>query len=138
MGVRARGADQVRQQERRAVHRERRAHRGDAGEPPRGVHQALCAVPLVRNPETVINISKRETIHLKCKACGAVSDVDMRHKLCTFIIKNPPEKDKNGSKKDEQLRRAEKEREEEGAALDAAAAEERKKKKAEKKEKKEK
>ena len=38
------------------------------------------------NPETVINISKRETIHLKCKACGHVSDVDMRHKLCTFII----------------------------------------------------
>ena len=25
------------------------------------------------NPETVINISKRETIHLKCKACGHVS-----------------------------------------------------------------
>ena len=90
------------------------------------------------NPETVINISKRETIHLKCKACGAVSDVDMRHKLCTFIIKNPPEKDKAASKKDKQLRRAEKEREEEGAALDAAAEEERKKKKAEKKEKKEK
>jgi translation initiation factor 5 len=80
------------------------------------------------NPETVINISKRETIHLKCKACGAVSDVDMRHKLCTFIIKNPPEKDKAASKKDKQLRRAEKEREEEGAALDAAAEEERKKK----------
>ena len=65
------------------------------------------------NPETVINISKRETIHLKCKACGAVSDVDMRHKLCTFIIKNPPEKDKAASKKDKQLRRAEKEREDE-------------------------
>ena len=43
------------------------------------------------NPETMIEISKRETIHLKCKACGAVSDVDMRHKLCTYICKNPPE-----------------------------------------------
>ncbi len=30
-------------------------------------------------------------ITLKCKSCGYVSDVDMRHKLTTFIIKNPPE-----------------------------------------------
>ena len=83
------------------------------------------------NPETVVNISKKETIHLKCKACGAVSDVDMRHKLCTFIVKNPPEK--KGDKKDKQLRRAEKEREEEGAALDKAAEEEKKRRKEEKK-----
>jgi len=59
------------------------------------------------NPETVVQVSKRETIHLKCKACGAVSDVDMRHKLCTFIVKNPPEKSKAADKKDKQLRRAE-------------------------------
>jgi translation initiation factor 5 len=83
------------------------------------------------NPETVVNISKKETIHLKCKACGAVSDVDMRHKLCTFMVKNPPEK--KGEKKDKQLRRAEKEREEEGDALDKAAEEEKKKRKEEKK-----
>ena len=68
------------------------------------------------NPETMIEISKRETIHLKCKACGALSDVDMRHKLCTYIIKNPPEIKKD--KKEKQLRRAEREREEAGAALD--------------------
>ena len=42
------------------------------------------------NPETVIKIRK-ECIHLKCKACGNTSDVDMRDKLTTFIIKNPPE-----------------------------------------------
>ena len=89
------------------------------------------------NPETVINITKKDTIQLKCKACGFVSDVDMRHKLTTFILKNPPEKDKNASKKDKQLRRAEKEREEEGAELDRQAEEERRRKKAEKKEKKE-
>ena len=35
----------------------------------------------------MINISKRETIHLKCKAYGHVSDVDMRHKPA-LIIKN--------------------------------------------------
>ena len=86
------------------------------------------------NPETVINITKKDTITLKCKACGFVSDVDMRHKLTTFILKNPPEKDKNASKKDKQLRRAEKEREEEGAELDRQAEEERRRRKKEAKE----
>ena len=42
------------------------------------------------NPETEIMLTKRETIELQCKACGAVTQVDMRHKLCTFILKNPP------------------------------------------------
>jgi hypothetical protein len=42
------------------------------------------------NPETVVKIRK-ENIYLKCKACGAVSDVDMRHRLNTYILKNPPE-----------------------------------------------
>ena len=42
------------------------------------------------NPETDIVLTKKETIELKCKACGAVTQVDMRHKLCTFILKNPP------------------------------------------------
>ena len=85
------------------------------------------------NPETMIEITKRETIHLKCKACGALSDVDMRHKLCGYICKNPPEIKKD--KKEKQLRRAEREREEAGAAIDD---EERRRRKSEKKEKKEK
>ena len=42
------------------------------------------------NPETVVKI-KKESIYLKCKACGFVSDVDMRHRLNTYILKNPPE-----------------------------------------------
>ena len=42
------------------------------------------------NPETTVKI-KKDFIYLKCKACGYVSDVDMRHKLNTFILKNPPE-----------------------------------------------
>jgi hypothetical protein len=44
------------------------------------------------NPETEVQITKQEAIDLQCKACGNVSHVDMRHKLCTFILKNPPEK----------------------------------------------
>lgn len=42
------------------------------------------------NPETVVKIRK-ENIFLKCKACGDSSDVDMRHRLNTYILKNPPE-----------------------------------------------
>lgn len=42
------------------------------------------------NPETTIKI-KKDFIFLKCKACGGTSEVDMRHRLNTFIIKNPPE-----------------------------------------------
>ena len=34
---------------------------------------------------------KKEMLSLKCKACGAVSEVDPRHKLNGFILKNPPE-----------------------------------------------
>ena len=42
------------------------------------------------NPETVIKIRK-DFISLKCKACGDSSSVDMKHKLNSFILKNPPE-----------------------------------------------
>ncbi|GAB4861397.1 Eukaryotic translation initiation factor 5A-1 [Ancistrocladus abbreviatus] len=41
------------------------------------------------NPETEILITKNQMIQLKCAACGHVSDVDMRDKLTTFIVKNP-------------------------------------------------
>ena len=42
------------------------------------------------NPETRIKIRK-DNIHLMCKACGNKSDVDMRHRLNVYILKNPPE-----------------------------------------------
>lgn len=104
------------------------------------------------NPETEIMLTKRETIELQCKACGAVTQVDMRHKLCTFILKNPPVvKDKakkcalhaRGAKNAPsaaqltdarhpirsrflRLRRAEKERIKEGEAIDKAEKEKKK------------
>ncbi|XP_042508606.1 eukaryotic translation initiation factor 5-like [Macadamia integrifolia] len=69
------------------------------------------------NPETEIVITKTQMITLKCAACGYVSDVDMRDKLTTFIIKNPPET-KKGSKDKKAMRKAEKERLKEGQAAD--------------------
>ncbi|KAK1268511.1 Eukaryotic translation initiation factor 5 [Acorus gramineus] len=69
------------------------------------------------NPETEIIITKSQMITLKCAACGYISDVDMRDKLTTFILKNPPEQ-KKGSKDKKVMRRAEKERLKEGEAAD--------------------
>ena len=69
------------------------------------------------NPETEILITKTQMITLKCAACGAISDVDMRDKLTSFILKNPPEQ-KKGSKDKKAMRRAEKERLKEGEAAD--------------------
>ncbi|XP_022773189.1 probable eukaryotic translation initiation factor 5-1 [Durio zibethinus] len=69
------------------------------------------------NPETDIVITKTQMITLKCAACGFVSDVDMRDKLTTFILKNPPEA-KKSSKDKKAMRRAEKERLKEGEAAD--------------------
>ena len=36
---------------------------------------------------------KKGNIGQRCIACGHVGIVDLRHKLSTFIIKNPPEHD---------------------------------------------
>lgn len=69
------------------------------------------------NPETEILITKSQMVQLKCAACGFVSDVDMRDKLTSFIIKNPPESKKGGKDK-KAMRRAEKERLKEGEAAD--------------------
>ncbi|KAF8411829.1 hypothetical protein HHK36_004388 [Tetracentron sinense] len=69
------------------------------------------------NPETEIIITKTQMLTLKCAACGFLSDVDMRDKLTTFILKNPPEQ-KKGSKDKKAMRRAERERLKEGEAAD--------------------
>lgn len=54
------------------------------------------------NPETELVITgkgKNEEIHKDCKACGRQTGVDMRHKLTTYILKNPPaKKGKKGKK----------------------------------------
>ncbi|GJE94255.1 eukaryotic translation initiation factor 5 [Phanerochaete sordida] len=52
-----------------------------------------------KNPETDLIITKQEEIIRDCKACGERTGVDMRHKLTTFILKNPPKTSKKGKKK---------------------------------------
>ncbi|THH32599.1 hypothetical protein EUX98_g1571 [Antrodiella citrinella] len=52
-----------------------------------------------KNPETDLIITKSEEILRDCKACGERTGVDMRHKLTTFIVKNPPKNPKKSKGK---------------------------------------
>lgn len=56
-----------------------------------------------KNPETDLIIARNETLTRDCKACGERTSVDMRHKLVTFILKNPPKNPKKskGARKSE-------------------------------------
>ncbi|KAJ1981114.1 eukaryotic translation initiation factor 5 [Dimargaris cristalligena] len=51
-----------------------------------------------KNPETDLIINRDQDIIRDCKACGQRTGVEMRHKLTTFILKNPPESGKKGKK----------------------------------------
>ncbi|RGP70515.1 translation initiation factor 5 [Fusarium longipes] len=64
-----------------------------------------------KNPETDVVI-KDDHITLDCKACGKLSDVDLRLKLSGFILKNQPKK----GKKDKAERRAAKKARQNGNA----------------------
>jgi translation initiation factor 5 len=64
------------------------------------VKYVLCGA--CDNPETEFVFSgkgRNEVIHKDCKACGRQTNIDMRHKLTTYILKNPPpKKGKKGQK----------------------------------------
>ncbi|KAF4548741.1 putative eukaryotic translation initiation factor 5 [Elsinoe fawcettii] len=66
-----------------------------------------------KNPETVVNIKDGHII-LDCKACGQRTDVDLRHKLSGFIIKNAPKKGKKDKSTKKADRKARKEAERNG------------------------
>uniref|UniRef100_A0A183DSL6 Eukaryotic translation initiation factor 5 n=1 Tax=Gongylonema pulchrum TaxID=637853 RepID=A0A183DSL6_9BILA len=55
----------------------------------------LCAA--CENPETTL-IVKKGQIQSRCKACGNISVIDPKHKLSTFIMKNPPKVDEKEKK----------------------------------------
>ena len=89
------------------------------------------------NPETVMEVDKRENITMTCKACGHVSTVPPNHKLCTFILKNPPKKKKK-DKKDKALDKLEKKKsKKEKKDKERDGDDDKKEKKRKKKEKKE-
>uniref|UniRef100_A0AAY4AMP9 Eukaryotic translation initiation factor 5 n=1 Tax=Denticeps clupeoides TaxID=299321 RepID=A0AAY4AMP9_9TELE len=71
----------------------------------------LC--PECDNPETDLHVNpKKQTIGNSCKACGYQGMLDTRHKLCTFILKNPPENTDSGSvKKDKEKKNRKKDKE---------------------------
>jgi len=52
----------------------------------------LCAS--CKNPETDLVVTKNDDIIRDCKACGQQTGIDMRHKLATYILRNPPKKAK--------------------------------------------
>lgn len=55
----------------------------------------LCAS--CKNPETEIQI-KKDNLQRDCKACGHISQIDPRHKLSSYILKNPPTSSSKGKK----------------------------------------
>jgi len=74
------------------------------------------------NPETVLKV-KKNMIGASCKACGHIFTLDMRHKLTTFIIKNPPEKtldDQGESLTKKKDRKKEKEKEDKNGKKDCS------------------
>lgn len=48
----------------------------------------LCGA--CKNPETQIIVKGKGNLQKDCKACGRITDVDLRHKLSLYILKNPP------------------------------------------------
>uniref|UniRef100_A0A8C8BVZ9 Eukaryotic translation initiation factor 5 n=1 Tax=Oncorhynchus tshawytscha TaxID=74940 RepID=A0A8C8BVZ9_ONCTS len=68
----------------------------------------LC--PECDNPETDLHINaKKQTIGNSCKACGYRGMLDTRHKLCTFILRNPPEDTGSAKKKEKKSKKKDKE-----------------------------
>uniref|UniRef100_A0A8D1MGG6 Eukaryotic translation initiation factor 5 n=1 Tax=Sus scrofa TaxID=9823 RepID=A0A8D1MGG6_PIG len=54
------------------------------------------------NPETDLHVNpKKQAIGNSCKGCGYPGMLDTHHKLCTFILKNPPENSDSGTGKKE-------------------------------------
>jgi len=77
------------------------------------------------NPETVLKV-KKNMIGASCKACGHIYTLDMRHKLTTFIVKNPPEKDidsQGSSQTEKKDRKKEKEEKKKGGTKNGGSDE---------------
>jgi len=79
----------------------------------------LC--PACDNPETTLNPNqKKQIITQRCKACGNSGLLDMRHKLTTFILRNPPDAPLDGSEGGKKGKKSKKAAEGSEAAPEAA------------------
>lgn len=72
-----------------------------------------------KNPETDLKITKDGHIIRDCKACGQRTNVDLRHKLSGYILKNPPGKESGDSKKGGKKSKSKSKKSEEKAEKDA-------------------
>ncbi|XP_029585858.1 eukaryotic translation initiation factor 5 [Salmo trutta] len=78
----------------------------------------LC--PECDNPETDLHINpKKQTIGNSCKACGYRGMLDTRHKLCTFILKNPPENEPGSVEKKKEKKNRKKDKENGSGSVEA-------------------
>ncbi|XP_004699182.1 eukaryotic translation initiation factor 5 [Echinops telfairi] len=76
----------------------------------------LC--PECENPETDLHVNpKKQTIGNSCKACGYRGMLDTHHKLCTFILKNPPENSDSGTGKKEKEKKNRKGKDKENGSV---------------------
>ncbi|XP_062974157.1 eukaryotic translation initiation factor 5 [Elgaria multicarinata webbii] len=76
----------------------------------------LC--PECENPETDLHVNPRkQTIGNSCKACGYRGMLDTNHKLCTFILKNPPESCETGTGKKEKEKKNRKGKDKENGSV---------------------
>uniref|UniRef100_G3TWB1 Eukaryotic translation initiation factor 5 n=1 Tax=Loxodonta africana TaxID=9785 RepID=G3TWB1_LOXAF len=63
-----------------------------------GFIRKFVPCPECENPETDLHVNPmKQTIGNSCKACGYRGMLDTHHKLCTFILKNPPENSDSGN-----------------------------------------
>jgi translation initiation factor 5 len=74
----------------------------------------LC--PNCKLPETDIKVKKNGDILQVCNACGTSSICDMSHKLCTFIVNNPPDGKKKTSRESAKISKADKRAKKQAAA----------------------
>lgn len=56
----------------------------------------LCG--MCKNPETEVQVKNKAFLEKDCKACGKTTVIDLKHKLSSYILKNPPNFVKKGKK----------------------------------------
>ncbi|KAB0389179.1 hypothetical protein E2I00_001952, partial [Balaenoptera physalus] len=74
----------------------------------------------VKNDRYIHVNPKKQTIGNSCKACGYRGMLDTHHKLCTFILKNPPENSDSGTGKKEKEKKNRKGKDKENGSVSSS------------------